>query len=229
MPARVKPNNLSKPGTPPGIRTRKFMFLRHARMPIPPAGHCGRGASASRAHRPQRPAGDDNKKARGPCGATRAFAERGTVLTLRDLRSLGCGRAPIVPLGDRRADESRDEGKRGPALIRPRLAACRRYQQSPHRVTRHVPFQSRTKKPGALARSGLLRACGGLQPLAPVVRTNASLAVRRAILSEDRKIPGIHDSTADGRRAEVRSRDVLQFHPVPFHAQLAKGADYAHR
>ena len=28
-----------KPGTPPGIRTRKSMFLRHARIPLPPAGH----------------------------------------------------------------------------------------------------------------------------------------------------------------------------------------------
>ena len=27
-----------KSGTPPGIRTRNFMFLKHARIPIPPAG-----------------------------------------------------------------------------------------------------------------------------------------------------------------------------------------------
>ena len=27
-----------KSGTPPGIRTRNLMFLRHARIPIPPAG-----------------------------------------------------------------------------------------------------------------------------------------------------------------------------------------------
>ena len=43
---------LQTSGTPPGIRTRICAFLRRVRMPIPPAGH---------------------KKARGPCGATRAW------------------------------------------------------------------------------------------------------------------------------------------------------------
>lgn len=46
--------SVKKSGTPPGIRTRNFMFLRHARMPIPPAGQT---------------------KTRGPCGATRALEE----------------------------------------------------------------------------------------------------------------------------------------------------------
>ena len=36
--ARKRLASAKKSGTPPGIRTRNFMFLRHARIPIPPAG-----------------------------------------------------------------------------------------------------------------------------------------------------------------------------------------------
>lgn len=46
-----------KSGAPPGIRTRTSMFLRHARIPIPPAGQ-------------------KSKKARSPHGEFRALRKR---------------------------------------------------------------------------------------------------------------------------------------------------------
>ena len=58
LPARMASASLAEmPGAPPGIRTRISMFLRHARIPIPPAGH-------------------ENKKARTPHGELRALEKK---------------------------------------------------------------------------------------------------------------------------------------------------------
>jgi hypothetical protein len=58
----------------------------------------------------------------------------------------------------------------------------------------------------------------GLQPVAPVVRTNAVLATARALLTENRQIPGMRDRVRTWRlRFAFKSRCCVQFHSVLLH------------
>ena len=120
-----------KSGTPPGIRTRNFMFLRHARIPIPPAGQT---------------------KSPGTLRRTRASRESGRNSSLA--ASFGPDRAR-----GRIAERTR---VRLPLAAYPRLQS-RVKHFNPHRCCRSyanaavpVALTSKTKKPGALSRSGLV-------------------------------------------------------------------------
>ena len=80
------------------------------------------------ARRPQCPV-EGNKKARGPCGATRAWKERVRGFALRLLHRLDCVGARIAML----------EGERGQgcALVWRRLAPAQQVPFCRHRFTRH--------------------------------------------------------------------------------------------
>jgi hypothetical protein len=102
------------------------------------------------ARRPQCPA-EGNKKARGPCGATRAWKERVRGFALRLLHRLDCVGARIAML----------EGERGQgrALVWRRLAPAQQVPSCRHRFLSLIFAAARgagpkNKKPGALARSG---------------------------------------------------------------------------
>jgi hypothetical protein len=102
------------------------------------------------ARRPQCPV-EGNKKARGPCGATRALKGRVHGFALRLLHCRVCGRARIAL--------REGECGHGCALLRRRWAAAQQVPFYRHRFL--SPFFAaaqcdgpKNKKPGALARSG---------------------------------------------------------------------------
>ena len=72
-----------KTGTPPGIRTRNIMFLRHARIPIPPAGQT-KSPGTLRRTRAREESGRNSSLAVsfGPEGARGRIAERARVRLL---------------------------------------------------------------------------------------------------------------------------------------------------
>jgi hypothetical protein len=75
--ARKRIRFRDKAGTPPGIRTRITAFLRRVRMPF-------------------RQRGTKKQKARGPCGATRAFRMNASDLAASHLLRARCTRERIT-------------------------------------------------------------------------------------------------------------------------------------
>jgi hypothetical protein len=111
----------------------------------------------------------ENKKARGPRGATRACEKRATRCALRSFVCLDCGRGPVAASGGTRTWRSAAATIGDRKLCRVPMRQCvarARYRQiSHHRYAPHrlrlisvralTRVHSRKKeKPGALARSG---------------------------------------------------------------------------
>ena len=130
-----------KSGTPPGIRTRNFMFLRHARMPVPPAGQT---------------------KSPGTLRCDPGFERE-----QRNVSASGLLRSRWHARGHGRTRAIARPARCGSALGLSVVAmSCNTFQSSSFRccwscanAAASAALTSKNKKPGALSRSGLVTIC----------------------------------------------------------------------